>query len=94
MSGEPEKQNPDAEGKRQKGFFDYFTSREVVGNWVPIILVPIIAILAIWFLSVQAYLRHDDNLSVVVYASQDEVFAEPIFKDFEKADQHQGAAGL
>ncbi len=60
---------------------DDFAAREVVGNWG--IFLPILVILAI--ISVSAYFALNKRSNVVVvYAAQDQVYAEQIFKQFTK----------
>ncbi len=83
MSGEPENKKGDVGGKPQKRPRDDQGWTQFVGHYWGILTILIIGILTYFFLALISYFE-SKTPSVVVYASQDEVFAEPIFKDFEK----------
>ena len=83
MSEKPEKQNSNSAGKPQKPPGDNSGRRRFLGRWGPTLIFLVIAGTSWCVLSFLNWYQHPTP-SVVVYASQDEVFAEPIFKDFEK----------
>lgn len=83
MSGEPENKNSGSAGKPQKRPGDDPGWGKFLKHWGATLIILFIAVASWFVLSVVNWLQHKTP-SVVVYASQDEVFAEPIFKDFEK----------
>jgi iron(III) transport system substrate-binding protein len=83
VSGELENKNVGPDGKPQKCRLGYFAWCEIIQTASPLRIFAIVAILSGYLLSFISCSKNDGS-TVVVYASQDEVFVEPIIKDFEK----------
>lgn len=83
MSTEPEKQNSKPGGKPPEQFVDNPSWSLIIGHYGLFLSIVIVGCITWFALSFSSLFKHSTS-SVVVYASQDEVFAEPIFKDFEK----------
>ena len=62
---------------------DEFAAREVLGHFLWLII-PAIAIFAALLLPVLNYAKAISRQQVIAYCAQDQVYAEPIFRDFEK----------
>src|SRR2546430_16854504 len=64
---------------------DEFARREVIGHWWWLII-PVVAIVAGMLLPAVAWLKgtFTQTSEVIVYTSQDQVYAEPILKEFEQ----------
>jgi len=62
---------------------DEFARREVIGHWWWLII-PVIAIVAGTLLPAVAWLTGTSTSEVIIYTSQDQVYAEPILKQFER----------
>lgn len=66
-----------------RGRFDYLDAHKILGLCCLAVIPLIVALAATWCLLFVNPVRAKTP-SVVIYTSQDEEFAEPIFKDFEK----------
>ena len=77
---------PKRTGKADGWRRDEFATREVLGNlFGPVtILFALIAILAATLLPALSHAKAQLQKQVVAYCAQDQIYAEPIFRDFEK----------
>jgi len=81
MSDEPKKL--EGEDKPKEKSLGFFAQREIIQN--PILLFgPILVIALITGMILPSSGCHGPTKSVIIYTSQDEEYAAPIFKDFEK----------
>ncbi len=62
---------------------DEFAQREVAQFWGWLII-PAIGLLAALLIPRMSWFRHQAKSEVVIYAAQDQVYAEPILREFEK----------
>lgn len=82
-----EKPKRPEDGARQWWPRDYFGRCEAVmwlGQWIIPAIISAIAILAALLLPLLAKLRSATTGKVTVYCAQDQFFAEPLFRDFER----------
>ena len=63
---------------------DYFAQSEILSQFWGWWVVPLVGLLAMLFLPVVGYFTKQSAPTVVIYASQDQVYAEPILKEFEQ----------
>ena len=78
-----------SEPRKDRGWRDdYFAAREVLGNYGcafgPFLIVAVAAILAAVLLPVLSHLRLRSQAQVIAYCAQDQVYAEPIFREFSR----------
>lgn len=62
---------------------DEFAQREVAQFWGWLII-PVIAILVAWLLPTISCFKRSVGNEVIIYAAQDQVYAEPILREFER----------